>query len=790
LISACGGGGGSSSPSTFSATTTGVAAKGIIKNVTVTAKELSATGATLRTVGTADTDASGKYTLTIGSSYTGGPIKLVLSVKSDGTTKMVCDVSTGCGAGVAFGADYSLSPTFTLTSYQQAASNGAAITTQITPYTNMAAARIDAQINAITPVALDNTLVSNANSEVSQLVGVNITTTQPVDITNPTALAAASPDALQYAAFNAGIGNVAFASAGGFEAGITAAANSFADGQFTSTDPVTIGNIVTAVDTEANALTTTGLNTTVLTATLFNITANTTSGTYNPESTPAAALSGVAQAKALVSQTRTWVTQIKSLKTPADAFKLDVDTAQTVLNSSSVGVASVFGKVLKGAIDTVRTEANSASGLKAQSYSYPLFSGAMGIVLGTGTVTVSNNAGSLKLAFSSVVAGVTNSGTITTSIPSSVLNAPFTNFDLAGLSLVMSGNATMSTPAVSFTLTNASINVALKPSSATVNTATVLSTDIASLDIDGNASLQASGVTFTGMMKLGVVANNVVNAVQPYSLSEISLDGTFTGSKGSANAAFSIKINNAATFDVFGLLQHQPVVGTYEYLPGDPFGLAAKFAAATGGDTLQWGNYSSYNNQTCWQGLVVRYQCVSGDPYGVVATVTADIAAKHGNLMPISVQNVSSYYSAGYGTSYSAMLTFPKDFETASNFANATITMSSQVALAGYPAATVTYTGNRTAFGSTAPDVGDYVAILSFNGQSVQFVVSNTVATPTIYSADLTITNPSGVKLVIGGVSTTPTGTMTVGATQVGTIESSSGITMIHYSDGSFEALQ
>ena len=792
ILAGCGGGGGRSSPATFSATTTGVAAKGIIKHAVVTAYELNAAGINVRTVGASETDVTGKYALTIGSTYTGGPIKLVLSTKSDGTTKMVCDVSTGCGVGVAFGADYSLSPTFTLTSYQQAASNGAAITTQITPYTNMAAARIDAQLAAATPSVLDNTLVSNANSEVSQLVGVNISTTEPVNIADPAAVAAASPDALQYAAFNAGIGNVAFANAGGFEAGITDVASSFADGQFTSTDPVTITSIVNAVNTEANAKTTAGLNTTALSATLASITANTTvTGTYDPTPTPAATLTAVAQAKALVSQTRTWGTQIQALKTPADAFKLDVNTAQAVLNSNSVGFVSVFGKVLKGAIDAVKTEANSTSGLMAKSYPYTLsFGTPTGIVSGAGTVTVSNNGGSLKLAFSSTIAGVTNSGTITTSIPSSILNAPLTNINLNGLSLVVSGNASMSSPAVSFTLTNASLDVALKPGSATVNTATVLPTDVAALNINGNASLQANGVTFTGIMKFGMVANNVVNAVKPISLSEISLDGTFTSSKGSANAAISMKINNAATFDVFGLLQHQPVIWAYEYLPGDPFGMAAKFATATGGDTLQWGYYDQFSNQTCGYGTTTPYTCITGDSYGVVAAVTADLATKYINPVPLSVQNISGSYSAGYGTYYNAMLTYP-DFETASNFANATFTISSQVALVGNHAATLTITANRTAFGSsTSPVVGDVVAILSFNGQIVKFAVSNTAVTPTIGTAAITITNPSGVKLVLSGNSNSAADIVSVNGTQVGTIESSSGITMIHYSDGSFEALQ
>lgn len=790
LIAACGGGG-SSSPSAFSATTTGVAAKGIIKNATVTAKELSATGATLRTVGAADTDASGKYTLTIGSSYTGGPIKLVLSVKSDGTTKMVCDVSTGCGVGVAFGADYSLSPTFTLTSYQQSASNGAAITTQITPYTNMAAARIEAQLAATTPSALDNTLVSNATSEVSQLVGVNINTTQPVDITNATAMAAASPDALQYAAFNAGIGNVAFANSGGFEAGIAVVATSFADGQFTSADPVTIGSIVTAVNTEVAY--TPATNTVSLAATLASITANTDPATgYNPEPTPTATLTAVAQAKALVSQTRTWGTQIQALQTPLDAFKLDVNDAQTALNSTSVGVTSVFGEVLKGALNKVETESSSTSGLIAKSYSYPLLIGTYAsvpgagqiVVSGTGTVTVSNNAGSLKLVFASTVAGVTNSGTITTNIPSSLLNAPLTNINLNGLSLVVSGNASMSSPAVSFTLTNALLNVTLKPSSATVNTTTALLTDIASVNINGNASLQANGVTFTGIIKFGAVANNVVNAVKPMSFSEISLDGTFTGSKGSANAAISMKINNAATFDVIGLLQHQPVVWAYKNVPGDPLGAASAYATATGGGTLYSANYDSYSNQTCTSGSATGYSCALGDAGGVIAFIHA------ANPTATSVQHVYAWHDPTYGFTYNAMLTYP-DFETASNFANATFTISSQVALVGSKAATLTITANRTAFGSsTSPVVGDVVSILSYNGQSVKFEVSNTTATPTIGAAAITITNSDGVKLMLSGNSNSATDIVSVNGTQVGTIDSSSGITMIHYSDGSFETLQ
>jgi hypothetical protein len=685
-----------------------------------------------------------------------------------------------------------LSPTFTLTSYQQAASNGAAITTQITPYTNMAAARIDAQINASTP--LNNTLVSNANSEVSQLVGVNINTTQPVDINNPAAVAAASADALQYAAFNAGIGNVAFANTGGFEAGITAAATSFADGQFTSTDPITIGSLVTAVTTEANARTTTGLNTAALTATLASITANTIGETYNPEPTLAAtqaatATAAVEQAKALVSQTRTWGTQIKALQTPATAFKLDVDTARAVLNSNSFSLSSVFGKVLSDALLKVQTESASPAGLLLwQSYTFPISYWEGGVLVsGGGTLTAEDNNGTLQLRFTATISGISTSGTIMISSRRAPPSSPPNVLDITGMTMSVSGGSSMTTPSIAFfNINNAAVDIAFK-SAGVFNTAN----DVASTSLDGDAILQANGVSFNGNAKFIMVANNVASPVTPLSLSEISLIGTFTTSQGSsANASASVKFNNAATFDTIGLLTLRPTMWLSQNLPGDPFGMAAKFATATGGDTLQWGNYDQLSNQTCGQGVAVQYQCVAGDPYGVVAATTADISKKYNNPIPTSVQNVRGYYDINYGTSYYAWVTYP-DFESASNYAKATFTISSQVALAGNQPATLTITANRKAYGNAAsPFVGDVVAILAYNGQSIKLAASNASATPAIGAGTLTITNPSGVKLVISGTSNSITGTASVNNILVGTIDSNGGIPMIHYNDGSFEALQ
>ncbi len=681
ILSGCGGGGSPASSSPFSATTEGVGAKGIIKNATVTAYELSASGAKLRTVGTSQTDVTGKYSLTIGSSYTGGTLKLELA--ADGTTtKMVCDVAgvNSCGNGVSFGQDFTLPAGVILSAYQQSVSNGAAVKTQITPYTNMAVARVEAQLAGMTTTL--NSLVGNANSEVSQIVGVDITNTEPVDITKPAAVAAASPEALQYAAFNAGVGKIAFASgANGFQSGINAVAASFADGRFDSTDTVKIGDIVTAVGIEAAA--TPALNTTTLTATLNSITTNTSSGIYDPAPSSAATQTAVAQARELVSQTRTWGTSIAAFKTPADAFGVDIDTASAVLNSNSAVLGEVFGKVMAGGLARIDTEGNSL--VLGQTYTYAV---TYGSTTGTGSVRVSDNSGNLKLDISAAtIAGVTSIGAVTTNIPVIVLSDPQAPsiLNIASLTMNVTGGASMSSPAVSITLTNAAFSVALK-SGKTIGTVTG-EADIQSIGFDGSLVMAANGVTFTGTGKISIVANNVVNPVAPFSLAEIALSGTFTGSKGSANASASVKFNNAATFDVFGLLSHQPN-------------------------------------------------------------------------------------------------------ETANNFANATITVSSNVALTGNPAATLTVTANRTAYGgSTEPVVGNVVAILAFNGQSVKFEAANTAATPTAGTGTLTITNPSGVKLVLTGTSSSPTGTVSVGTTQVGTISSSSGMTLISYNDGTFESL-
>jgi hypothetical protein len=168
----------------------------------------------------------------------------------------------------------------------------------------------------------------------------------------------------------------------------------------------------------------------------------------------------------------------------------------------------------------------------------------------------------------------------------------------------------------------------------------------------------------------------------------------------------------------------------------------------------------------------------------MVAKVQPDIFATNNNPLPSSAQVPFVSYDINFGSGYVALLSFP-DIESTSYFANATLTVSSNVTLAGSAAATLTITGSRTAFSDAKRVMGDAVAILTYNGQSVKFAGSNTGTA----SGTLTITNPNGVKLVLSGDASNLKGNISVNSSVVGTIERNGKGALIYYTDGTFESI-
>ena len=229
---------------TIEATLAGTAAKGIIISGVVTASELDSSGNVLRVVGTATTDANGRYTMDLNDSYEGGPI--VIEVTNDASTTMVCDVVSGCGTAQAgdpldedasgtidFGEQYKPG-SLSMTALLPDAEDGESIEVQVTPFTHMAAE------NALSNATLDTTIIETANALVSNLLGgIDILRTEPVDITDAASVAAADASAVVYAALGASIAELAPEDANGqpdLDAALATLAEEFANGTMSAAD--------------------------------------------------------------------------------------------------------------------------------------------------------------------------------------------------------------------------------------------------------------------------------------------------------------------------------------------------------------------------------------------------------------------------------------------------------------------------------------------------------------------------------------------------------------------------
>lgn len=227
MLTACGGGGGSDAPAAPSATRlTGAAVKGVIRNADVTVIELASNlnGSDGRVVGTGTTTSSGAYEVSF-TDYRGGPVRINVVGRADGTTRVVCDYRIGapgddCGTGIAFGDDIPVDVNFSLSS--------------LAPTLNTAGSGA-ASFNVTALSALITTLAEGASGggTVAERIrvatflanqfagGVDVTRTTPVDLTSPAAIAAATGDSLAYSALNAAV--LSLATAGSPQESISAA---------------------------------------------------------------------------------------------------------------------------------------------------------------------------------------------------------------------------------------------------------------------------------------------------------------------------------------------------------------------------------------------------------------------------------------------------------------------------------------------------------------------------------------------------------------------------------------
>ena len=200
LLSACGGGGGSSSDPaptpTPAATTTvsGVATKGLLQSALVTAYKVNADGSRGAAITSKETDATGGYTLDLGT-YT-GPVVLEVTVVAGKTT--TADEATGQSQSLP--ADFKLRSSLVVTA--PATGNTQIQSASITPYTELA-----------TKIAEDSgglskTNIANATKVVFDLIGVDPVATKPIDFLSA-APSSATPEQKRYALLNAAVSTLA-----------------------------------------------------------------------------------------------------------------------------------------------------------------------------------------------------------------------------------------------------------------------------------------------------------------------------------------------------------------------------------------------------------------------------------------------------------------------------------------------------------------------------------------------------------------------------------------------------
>ncbi len=209
FLAACGGGGGGGSapaaiilPPADPVGLSGAAIKGVVADGVVAAHEIDSSGVAVTTaLETTTTDQNGDYSLTLPSSFSGGPLLLRLTANVTGTTTMKCDVAAGCG-NAAFGETFVVPSNFELSAVLGDSSAGDEVTVNLTALTTLAAKYAASKSGGLTTENIEA-----ANTQVADTFGLtgDINQFTPVDLTDPDDVAAADSDAILNALYSAGI---------------------------------------------------------------------------------------------------------------------------------------------------------------------------------------------------------------------------------------------------------------------------------------------------------------------------------------------------------------------------------------------------------------------------------------------------------------------------------------------------------------------------------------------------------------------------------------------------------
>lgn len=783
----------SATPSTVS----GSAAKGIIQEGIVNAYPLGTAGVETRTVvGTARTLADGTYSLSMNDDYD-EESALLLELTADAATKMTCDALSGCGS-VARGDLLSLPSTFKLKTIIPAVGTDEVVKAQITAFTHIAAKSIqDSGDSSASNIAA-------TTSKVNGLVGVNILETAPVDITDNSALNATGVSANQqrYAVMLAAIAEQAFKDDSGATpdvddmiANLEAFAEDFKDGNFGSAGGLDMIDFLTAVDAEVANPANTLLDTaeTALTGYTEVIAEGLNDdGEYAPAAASGESQTDVELAKALVTEVRTWNNSLAGLESPADAFADDAQIIIDTLDQDSQAVIEVFAEAMSVATSAIdqaikSDEPTPTSVAVSNNAGSPI-----------GNVTISNASGSDNQEFTITAAdlnGVSIDSTVKLSISLSEAN-------------VAAGDVVLN---VTGTAANADTRVTLDNVTFTITLAGAFSLEddsdepfFSGMALKGGIKLEElSSGAVTGKSVMGMAEIRMVRLAdglqsisddKNFSLEKVALtDLTVASAAGSsAGLSISLEMDNATNFDTFGYLNGESEIQLYKRLSTDGFNIdqvLSDFSLST----LQSFSYDRFQDQTCASGfssssVFVPNSCQGGDIGNVKSQIEATLNLEYPQSYTSVELRYVSYSTFSFDNKaevFAAVVV--DDIETATSFLDATLNITGKLNLASHPEAVLSLTADKTGL-----KAGTFTATLGYDNKTMQLVANiaegNSADTA---SGDLSFTNADGVAMKLNAISgNATTGVVTVDDVTVGTIEETSGGTvLIRYNDGSFESL-
>jgi uncharacterized protein (DUF2141 family) len=802
VATGCGGGGNTTSTSThpdslIPTTIGGAAAKGIVSSGIITAYELNTQGVKGDAVGSTTTDADGSYSLTLDAAYD-GTSALLIELTANATTLMVCDALNGCG-DTARGDTFTLPTDFTLRAILPAATAGSIVSAQVTSFTDMAAEIITTNADA------SEAAIQAAITKVTQLVGVNIMETRPVDITKN--INGESIAAQHYALMLAAIASLAFQDADGdgdidaddMQINLQNFSNDFADGQLgNDTNGLKPADLVQAVNNELdnddnkNNLSEDARISVQQTNDLFEININDegNSPSTEPTNTPS---TDIAKAKALVTETRTWITALGNLKTPAQAFGTEAETLTQTFDTNAQAILEVIGQIIFVVDEAIANARNTQQAIPES------------VTVEGKIVTITNNS----------VTGTTN---LTIATPDSGIAGVHVTFTVNSThdldsSTIEAGKQTLK---VSGEASNHSAKIVLTETIAIVDLASQLTLernadpDVTALTISGGMSItklsngfptgdEIEGKTDIKLVKLTTAGGSAIDNIR-LSLEKIAFkDMKITNSKGEyAGLSVVLNVNNAATFDTFAFLNNKSIIkhSTHdknsETLTFDPteiantLGITTIYNACYGTDCA--GSYHT-PKRTCVKGLDASQQvilnCIEGE--------NASLEQQFKDLYPqshidsILIRQVYYHYHGVIGKDdvYLASNADIRlvDMESASNFLQASLSITGEIKLDDYPKATAALTLSRTGL-----ETGDVVLTIAHNQQSVTLFYHEKTSDS---DATLIITNPAGVKLELTATENATKGTVSINGTTIGTLEElkDTNTIIIRYNDGTFESL-